>query len=199
MPVNQTYEESDLLLQIAEGDERAFYALYDKYADLLMPFLRYYTQSDTDLEEIIQETFIKVWLNRDKLPAVRNLRNWIFTIAARIYLNQVAKDQAVREKMKRHSAAQVSADMLTPYNMLHSKHIKDIIHQAVVELPARRAQIFRMNREMGMKPAQIAEELKIPLSTVKNQLSLALKEIRDRLMASGYGPAVVLMVIVRIF
>ena len=69
---------------IAEGDESAFTDLFNHYYPALRPFIWKFTGSQTDSEEILQETFIRIWLNRDKLPEIDNMRNWIFTIAANL-------------------------------------------------------------------------------------------------------------------
>ena len=72
-----------LLVSIAEGDEQAFLVLFERYAPLIRPFARHITQSEKDAEDIIQETFIRVWLYRDKLAEIHNVKSWIYTVAAR--------------------------------------------------------------------------------------------------------------------
>ncbi len=92
------YNEREVLYRVADGDEKAFYTFYDHYSEQLRPFLWKYTRSQTDIEDIIQETFIRIWINRDQLIEVENLQGWIFKIAARIYLNYVSKSLAEKKK-----------------------------------------------------------------------------------------------------
>src|SRR5258706_4910255 len=84
-------EEEELKRRIAEGDEGAFARLFHQYYNLLRPFVWKFTRRETDAEEILQETFIRVWLNRDKITGIENLRGWIFTIASRICLTHIRK------------------------------------------------------------------------------------------------------------
>lgn len=190
------YWDKEKLFRISEGDEKAFYELYDTYTSLLLPFLRSYTRSESDIEEIIQETFIRVWINRDKLPEVKHVKNWIYTIAARLYLNR-SQSATARNIVLQHDVPQL-ADMETPYRSMRVKELREAIRTAVANLSPQRALIFRMNREMGLKPSLIAEELNLSVSSVKNQLSLGLKQIREELTAAGFGPVAVLWALVTI-
>ncbi len=88
MHVKTTYNANELPL-IADGDEQAFYKFYTHYAGLLRPFLLSYTRSQTDVEDIIQETFVRVWLNRDRLHEIENLPGWLYRIASRVYLDHL--------------------------------------------------------------------------------------------------------------
>ena len=66
----------------AEGDEKAFTDLFNLFLPKLYPFILKLTRSESVVEEIIQETFIKVWLNRDKLAEIERQRE-----AARLALD----------------------------------------------------------------------------------------------------------------
>jgi len=70
----------------------------------------------------------------------------------------------------------------------HLNELHNIIQRILDNLSEKKKQVYRLNREMAMKPAQIAAQLNMPVGTVKNQLSAALREIRDQLAAAGYGP-----------
>jgi DNA-directed RNA polymerase specialized sigma24 family protein len=66
-------DEKNLLQQIAQGDERAFTTLFYAYLTNLQPYIMKLTRSAEDTEEVIQETFMRLWMGRDKLDEVRTL------------------------------------------------------------------------------------------------------------------------------
>jgi RNA polymerase sigma factor (sigma-70 family) len=72
----------------------------------------------------------------------------------------------------------------TPADIIELQEIQGVVKQVVDQMPAQRKRIYRMSREEGKKPAEIADELLLSVSTVKNTLSQALKEIRAALSVS---------------
>lgn len=172
---------------ISDGDERAFATLFNHYYCLVRPFVWKFTQSPRDTEEILQETFIKIWLHRYKITEIENLRAWIFKIASRECLYTLRKNLHYRQKM---SALQmgIPAEALeeTPADLVQTAEISRIVQKAVDQMPVQRKRIYQMSRDEGMKPGEIAEALSLSVSTVKNVLSTSLKYIRDRLAAAGH-------------
>lgn len=195
---NLPYNNDEFLLaQVAEGNEQAFFHLYDKYSSLLNTFLRKYTPSDADREEIIQETFIRVWLNRTQLVEIENFRSWIYKVSSRVFINYITRQLNEKNRIATHISSATAINAATPYHEVYVKELKGIIKQAVDKLTLQKKTVFSMNRVEGKKPAQIATELRMPLSTVKNQLSAALKEVREHLTDSGYGPLAILYAITK--
>ncbi|WP_315815317.1 RNA polymerase sigma factor [Paraflavitalea speifideaquila] len=185
------YDQSDLLL-IAEGDEKAFFNFYSYHASQLRPFIIHYTGSATDTEDIIQETFIRVWLNRDRLASIENIPGWIYRIAARVYLDQLDREIKRRKRKDAFGRALYGTGFDIPAERTQVQEIHHRIRLALNTLSEQKQIVFQLNREKGLKPAQIAAQLNIPVGTVKNQLSAALREVREQLLASGYGPITIL-------
>ena len=183
-PSNSYHEDIDLSL-IAEGDEKAFYTFYSHYSNLLRPFLLQYTQSQTDVEDIIQETFMRVWLNRDRLHEIENLGGWIYRIASRVYLDHLDRHIKHHERKAAFGESMYGSGQVVSSERTHLHELHNIIQRILGNLTEKKKQVFRLNREMAMKPAQIAAQLNMPVGTVKNQLSAALREIRDQLAAAG--------------
>lgn len=189
-----SYHERNKLSLIAEGDEGAFYEFYTHHAGKLRPFLFHYTQSQMDVEDIIQETFIRVWLHRDQLPAIGNMDAWIFRIASRVYLNHLEREVKRRERKEPFGEVLYGTGQSLSAERTHLQEITHHLQEALSTLSAQKRKVFRLNRELDMKPAQIAAHLQLPVGTVKNQLSAALREIREYLSASGYGPLAIIYV-----
>lgn len=190
-----SYHEKGELLLIAEGDEQAFYRFYAHYSNLLRPFLLNYTRSENDVEDIIQETFVRVWLNRDRLAEIDNIGGWVYKIASRVYLDHIHRDIKRRDRKASFGESMYGSGMVVSSERTHLNEVNNIIQGILNNLSEQKRNIFRLNREMQLKPAQIAAHLSMPVGTVKNNLSAILREIREALASAGYGPLAILILL----
>ena len=180
-----SYNENDLLRQVAEGDENAFGRLYRLYVPQLAPFIFSITKSQVMVDEMIQEAFLRLWMNRDKLDEVRNPKAWIFKVTANIcytYLRRLL----VERKVKGLIESQTSLEDLSTEQGMHVKALVQAIKEAVDQLTPQRKKIYGMSREQGMTLAEICDELGLSMSTVKNTLTTSLQFIREYLVTLGY-------------
>ena len=173
------YEEKELFRAVAEGDKVAFRKLFHHYNSLLQPFIFKLTRSSPAAEEVIQEVFLKLWLHRDRLTGIDNPKAYIVRIASNEsmnYLRALAKDKQLSEELgKRPEALSPSPDQSLLYRETEAS-----LHEAIEQLPSACRQIYQMSREEYKRIPEIALELKLSDSTVKNQLVKALKIIRGR-------------------
>ena len=91
MTVDPLYDEKTLLLQVAEADEKAFRQLYDRYRKKIASFVYLLTESPEMADEIVQEVFVKIWINRDKLQDVHHFNGWIHTITRNFVTDALKK------------------------------------------------------------------------------------------------------------
>ncbi|QEC42293.1 RNA polymerase sigma-70 factor (ECF subfamily) [Pseudobacter ginsenosidimutans] len=179
------YDEKLTLQNIAEGDQDAFYELYKQYVDQLRNYIRRVTADELAADGILQEIFLRVWLNRDELTELNSFKAWIFTIAANETMRFLRKKITYRQLLLKSSIASPAQQAITPDLEYDMVELRRLIQLAVDRLSPQRRLIFSMSREQGMKPAKIAAELDLSISTVKNSLSTALKEIRSYLRDAG--------------
>jgi RNA polymerase sigma-70 factor (ECF subfamily) len=184
---SQHINEKDLFLRIAEGNEPAFRELYQLYGRLMLPFLTKLTGSQDIADEIIQEVFLRVWLYRDKLPGIDYPRAWIFQIGANQAHTWLKKNTRAARAAWLHQDVQVIADNPVEASLTVNA-IKALVQQAIEELSPQRRRIYLLQREHGMKPAEIASQLGLSVSTVKNTLLVAAKDIREKVEKAGYLP-----------
>lgn len=186
------YEDKALMTRIAEGDEAAFEQLYYRYLPVLEPFARQIVKSDLLIGEVVQETFLRVWLNRDRLPEIENPRAWIYKIASNIcfsHLTRIAAERKLVGLFERASSQ--SDDDFCPEFSLHE--LQAAIHRAVQRMPLQRRKIYELSRGRGLSIGEIAKELDISPNTVKNTLVKALAFIRQQLENGGFIlPALIL-------
>lgn len=180
MPNDQPYDDNELFLQVAAGNEAAFTQLFHIYTPKLLPFVTRLTRDDQQAKEVIQETFLRLWLGREDLPKVKQPASWLFRIASNVSINYLRSKGNQRKLLQQlEHAGAVHDNTLDP--ILESKELNGIIHAAVAALPDKRRQIYRLSREQGLSHQQIADELGLSINTVKNQIGIALKFIQEQI------------------
>ena len=179
------YHEKALLLRIAEGDTEAFAALYHQSLTTLHPFLLKMLKSEEAVKEVVQEAFVRVWLNRDKLPEINSANAWV----SRIALNECyrfLKKQGLQQQLQQRQLAQQPLHAVNKgFDQLSLAETQRLVTTAIAQLPERRRLIYRMSREKGMKIPEIAAELNLSPGYVKKALVLSLHAIRQHLSAAG--------------
>ena len=184
-----------LFKRIAAGDEAAFRRLFELYAPRLQAMAARITGSVAVADDLVQDTFLKIWITRDQLPEISLPGAWIKKICFFLAVNYVRR-QTIRDKVM--DTVEYEAEMASkglPVNELVDFHqLLGLINKAVQDLPEKQQQIYRLSREHGLNAAEIAQHMDIAISTVKNLLVMALKNIRTTLQKSGYPLLLALLI-----
>ena len=176
------YSDSELMKCLQKGDQIAFKQIFNRYQDKLLFYTFAIVKSKGAAKDIVQETFIKLWTNREKLDPDRSLSGFLHTIARNMalnYLKRAGYDQKLRERI--WEKIQEIQQRVETEEMLFGRESSELVQQAIRQLPPRRKQIFKLSREKGLTHQEIASQLDISPNTVKNQIVSALKEIRTYL------------------
>ncbi len=182
-----------LIPALNNGDPSAFRRLYGDYSPRLYGFCKRFGLSPEDAREIVQETFIRIWLHRDQLRPGINFSSYIFTIARNLIYNSLRRTAYWEKYLHEAGLNQVAGATTTAPG--DERELQRLIGEAILQLPEKCRQIFRKSRYEGFSNQQIADELSISKSTVENQLNKALKTIRKFLENNGYGPAMMTSVL----
>ncbi|RDC54959.1 RNA polymerase sigma-70 factor [Pedobacter chinensis] len=184
MAFNNTEGEKELIKKIVDGDEQAFSILFFRYLPVLNSFAVKFTKSTDAAQEIIQDAFVRVWLNRDKLEQVENIKAYLYKYVSNEclgYLRKKLKDDKIIDNLKitqQHISNNTAES-------IHLNEIKRIVSFAVDKLPNQRRKIYQLSRNEGKTIPEIADQLGISINTVKNSLVSALKYIRIELSRHG--------------
>jgi len=180
----QTASNNDkaLILQVSEGDECSFRILFDQYRNKIFSIAWKITGVTSAAEDAVQEVFIKLWMNKEKLPEIESFDAYLNTITRNHIFNnlrKIAYEQTFLEdliKQKCVNAKNVSDPVL--YNEL-----QNLVHKAIQQLPPQQKRVFKLSRFDGLKHAEIASNLNISQSTVKHHIVEALRSIKTYLNA----------------
>jgi len=165
-----------LLDKIRAKDEAAF----KEFFFLMQPQIYYYifkfVYNRATAEDLTQETFIKFWLNADKIDPNRSGKAYLYRIAHNLSINYSKRKPATTDYESEEASLQKEKDSPLEYVFL-----LDDYQKAVNTLPERCRAVFMLCRFDGFEYAEIAEILGLSIQTVKNQMSKALAVLRKRL------------------
>jgi RNA polymerase sigma-70 factor (family 1) len=176
------HSDKELFELISEGDEAAFAVLFYRYGSILHPFVAKLLKSEMLAEEIVQETFLKVWIHRDKLMEIENPKSWIFRIAANFCHNQF-KRKATGQKV--FSQIQMRTAKFEGEAVSY-RDLQSALQKAVDKLSPQRKLMYRLNREEGLRFKEIAEQLGVSVTTVRKTVYTSLALIREHLVKEGF-------------
>lgn len=146
-------------------------------------FTRRFTTDKMESEDLVQDTVLKALTYRDKFKANTNLKGWLFTIMRNTFINKYRKNQRARTSTDDTPELYYLnvADNYT-FNTPDGTYEYNDIERCVNEIKEDLLTPFKMYTE-GFKYHEIADQLNIPIGTVKNRIFHARKEIQKKLVA----------------
>jgi len=177
--------ETDWIFALKEGNLHTFGELFDRYGKRLYHFSMGYLKSAQNAEEIVQDVFLKIWMNREELSAQKSFESYMFTIAKNAILNTIRKSKSEKVYLnyaKLHPAKDILLDVELDFNELE-KAYKD----AIEHLSPRRKEIYLLSKEQFLSNADIAFKMNISIKTVENQMTSAISEVRKNLRSLGFS------------
>lgn len=168
----------NLTFQIQQDNEYAFKQLYQEYYTRVVTFITGIIKRREISKDLAQDVFVNLWLNRKTLDVSRNLQNYLFVASRHAAINYLKKELSVTSEPIEELHTEIGSD-ITVEDTLFAREIRLLIEMVVSEMPEQRQRIYRMSREQGVSNEEIASRLGISKRSVENQISLALKEIRQ--------------------
>lgn len=181
--MDDVLNEKDLLLRIAAGDEIAFGMLFHRLRDKLYFFILRITGSAETAEDVLQDVFVKLWMNRSDIVRIDNFDAYIFRMChnkAISGIRRMARETLILADLKK-DAANASLTPTLHDDVLIQKEFLSRLQTILRKLPVQQRLVYTMTREQGLKQEEIAHRLKISASTVKNHMTRALQTIHREL------------------
>jgi RNA polymerase sigma-70 factor (family 1) len=175
------YEDRVLFQQIATGSEMAFQLFFQRHRAKLYHYLLKLTKSKETSEEILQDSFIKIWTSRGSLLQVESPEHYLFVIAKNKvvdFLRRIALDR----NMRQHIWSALSEARNDVEENSDARECEALIHEAVGNLTPQKQIVFRLSRLQGLTHQEIALQLNISKNTVKNHLVDSIKFIKNYLV-----------------
>ncbi|MEJ2883211.1 RNA polymerase sigma factor [Pedobacter sp. GR22-6] len=178
MNAYSAYTDQELVFLLKEGDRFAFTEVYDRYSALLIKFAANKLYDLDDCKDLIQDLFVNLWTEREHKQFSGELKAYLYAVTRHKIIDKIRKNvtreeySMVVQSLKEHA-------IYNPEKDIDAKELEKVISLAIEQLPPRVKEIYKLSRNEYMSISEIATQLNISDQTVKNQLSTAMKSLRE--------------------
>ncbi|SFE96337.1 RNA polymerase sigma-70 factor, ECF subfamily [Chitinophaga sp. CF118] len=159
-----------------------FGQLFEDNREKVYRFAFKLTEDRLRAQEITQQCFIKLWENMHKVQEGQDVFPLLFVYVKHIVIDETRKLYREKKSLAEISSnRQSSTDSRDDESLLH-KEFRQHIQRVIEKMPEQRRNIYLLSRDKGKSYREIAEQLSLSPSTVRNHLSLALQYIRREMM-----------------
>ena len=193
MALKPVHNETELIEQVVKGNEKAFSDLFYAYHNQLGEYVMLLTQSLDMTEEIVQDVFVKVWLNREGLSHIGKFTSYLFILTRNYTLNCIRKSVNERKGQQQYAALTLLDDnnLITEIDQEPDKDYQALIDRAIANLPPQQQKVFVLRQE-GLKNPEIAKKMEISPESVKKYQQWALKSVSEFVKAHAALSAILI-------
>lgn len=185
MSDNIKYSDKELILRFQQGDELAYVELVNRYRNRLINFVFRFVGTKEESEDIVQDTFVKLYEKKDYYRPINEFSTWIFTIASNLAKTELRK----RKRRKTSSLSDLgleNKDFDVPVqdttdeetlDEFADSQIQDAIQS--LQIHFRTALILRDIEELSYE--EISKILDVPLGTIKSRINRARLQLQEKL------------------
>ncbi len=180
-------DDTQLVRQSLEGDQGSFQTLVERYQSRLFALARHYTRNPVEIEDIVQDTFLKVYTRLDSFQHQSSFYTWIYRIATNTVLDFLKRRgrspvQAV-EDPEIVEAGPPDEAFMRPDARLEEDEIAEITQEVLAELPEIFRTVLVLREFEGLAYQDIADMLEISIGTVESRLFRARNKFKQKLLA----------------
>jgi RNA polymerase sigma-70 factor, ECF subfamily len=194
---NKRYQHNEqdvaLMLRVRQDDESAFEELYHRYVRRLLDFFYAMGRDAQQAEDLVHETFLRVWRQRTKYAATGSFQAYLFAFARFIWLERYRKLRRIRrwglvslrEDVEEAQLAVASGDSYPDVGAGRAE-LGAAIFAALDQLPNEQRMAFVLHEIEGLSNEDIATVMQCPVNTVRSRRILAVKKLRESLERLRY-------------
>ena len=164
MKSGKPFDELQLIRKMAEGDMNSFDAIYWKYYKAVHGNIFKLVQDNASAEDILQDVFLSLWENREKIDVARSLAGWLFVTSYNRSMTFLKK--RLREKVLSNVVEQDAVEMTIGQSLTDIR--LNELEKAVSKLSPQKQKVFYMCKLKGLSYAETAEQLKISRQMMKS-------------------------------
>lgn len=174
----------ELVKAVKSGDQNAFRVIHELHYEKLTAFVNSFTKSRTNTEDILQETFIKIWNSREKLDSVGSITGYLYRTAHNSYIDKYRKETREKKVLDgwKYKCLMEAVEEDNEVTLKRINKLKSVIES----LPKSCKQVFKLCKYVNLTHAQIADQLDISQKTVQAHMNKAYKVIREEFKDTGF-------------
>lgn len=189
----QTLSDEDLMEHFQSGYEEAFNILVSRFKDRLHNFLYRYTHNHQDCEDLVQETFLRVYRSKHSYERIAKFSTWMYTIALNLAKSLYKKKQRMTtvtihedESDPDDRPMKLEDSNILPDDSLHEKMCMDELEKALTELSDDFREVIVLRDIQQLAYDEIAEITDLPMGTVKSRINRGRAQLQDILKKHVY-------------
>jgi RNA polymerase sigma-70 factor, ECF subfamily len=177
-----TSEELYIVKKMIEGDVDSFKYFFDRYYDDLCNFVHVYLHDQALSEEIVQDIFVYFWENKEKLQINTSVKSFLFSASKFKSMNLLRDTKTQKRIVEKIGKTEPLNTSEEEDSYIDTNEFKKILDAAVDQLAPKCREIFLLSKFEDLSNREIAEKLGISVKTVENQMTIALKKLREYLL-----------------
>lgn len=179
---------------LRKGEKKAYEAVYNEFFGVLYHLCLQYLHDEKVAEEIVQDSFMKLWEIRDSLNDQFNVKSFLYTVAKNNSLNHLRNRKVSLKHLEnmKYLEMQFNYEALERLgNYIRFEELRNKIEESIASLPPEIIETFRLSRFEELSYKDIASRQEISIKTVEARISRALRILRVEL--KDYLPLIYLI------
>ncbi len=190
--------DSQTKLDLKQGDPGAFKEVFRLLYPRLKGYCKLFIKDASQVEDIIQESFIALWENRNSFKTDKSIESYVFVIVRNRCLNYLKKQKLEGEKidLDNPEIAQLQFLYQLDFTAQEDSSLEEMLvvslKEMIAELPEKRRAVFVKCKIEGRKQVEVANELGISIKMVEKHVAMAKNIIHEKLIKKY--PALILLI-----
>jgi RNA polymerase sigma-70 factor (ECF subfamily) len=178
-------QDNILIEEFLAGKEENFEILMKKYLTSLFNFVLLFVKDRQVAEDLVQESFVKVWKNLNRYDEKKKFKTWLFTIAKHTAFDYLKKKKAIPFaffETEENPLLEIPDDNLLPDEILHREDVNQLVKETLDMLPENYRTVLELYYMQELTLKEIAEVLERSYNTIKSQYARALLKFKELLV-----------------
>ncbi|RJP81354.1 MAG: sigma-70 family RNA polymerase sigma factor [Candidatus Zixiibacteriota bacterium] len=185
MPLKGLTDEQ-LIARFQGGDQAAFDQIVERYQGQLINFVGRLLNDRNAAEDIVQETFLRVYRNKHRYKEIARFSTWIYTIAGNLARTELRRRKirnffSISQRGEGEKDYEIPDTEIDVEKSVEGSLIKDMIMREVMNLPVYFREVIILRDIQDLSYEEISQILKVPLGTVKSRVNRGRSQIQKRL------------------
>jgi RNA polymerase sigma-70 factor (ECF subfamily) len=189
MTLNSSSTDIELMQRVHVNDSKALEALYNRYSPLLYTLIKKIVVDEEVAKDVLSDVFVIIWRKIDLFDFnSNNVYTWIITITRNKAIDTIRRGRNISEigpyddEYENTYIIPKLSKTITPVDLESANNIKEEVENALNKLTDAQQFVIDLAYYGGLTQKEIAERLKIPISTVRSKIKIALVNLKNNLM-----------------
>ena len=168
-----------LMENLKSGNYDSVNFLMDKYYKSLCGYATILTNDSNKSEDIVQNVFIKIWVNKNKINSNISIKSYLYKSVYNEFIDEYRKNKAFISIENKH--LEIIEHIVEKNSDVYSENLIKKVNDEIEKLPVKCRKIFLLNKKEGLTHTEIATHLKISIKTVEGHITRAFKALNKKL------------------